>query len=91
MPISSGVGTYSWAPKNRGVKTGNKQRSMIEIEVCSEALTVSLDWIVSNTAEHREPRMFANLETFPHPWKEVGQRIVPAPDTFGNTGTSARE
>lgn len=46
---------------------------------------------MSNTAEHREPRMFPDLETLTHPRKEVGQGIVPAPDAFWNTGTSARE
>ena len=46
---------------------------------------------MSDTAEHCEPRMFPHLKTLTHPGKEVSQRIVPAPDTLWNTGTSARE
>jgi len=35
--------------------------------------------------------MFPDFETFTHPGEEVRQRIVSAPDTFWNTGTSACE
>lgn len=64
---------------------------MIELEVGRDAPTVSLNWIMSNTTEHREPGMLPDLETASHPWEEVGQGIVSAFDTLGNTGTSARE
>lgn len=55
------------------------------------ALTVSLNWIMSNTAKHRESGMFPNLETLPHPREEVGERIVSPLDAFWNTSAAARE
>ena len=51
-------------------------------------LTVSLDGIMSDTAEHGEPRLLTQAKPLPHPWEEMGQAVVPALHALRNASTT---
>jgi len=49
-------------------------------------LTVSLDRIVSDPAQHGEFSIRSQLEPLAHPGKEMGQGIVPSLNSLWDTG-----
>ncbi len=90
VPMSSAVGTYRLAPKKRGVNTRN-QRHHLQIFCRWCPLTIALNGIVSDTAQHRELRLFADAKPLAHPREEMRQAVVPAFDPLGNTSASTGE
>jgi hypothetical protein len=48
------------------------------------ALTVSLNGVMCNAAQHGEAFLFRHLEALAHPREEMGQAEVPTSDAFGD-------
>lgn len=91
VPISSGVGTYRRAPKNSGVSTGNFQLTRDSFIYYGKRLTISLNRIVGNSAEHGEPGVLSNTKALSHPWKVVRKAPLSSLYAFGYASASARE
>lgn len=54
-------------------------------------LTVSLNRIMSNSAQHGEPGLLAQSEPLSHPRKEVSKTVMPPLYTLGNPSATASE
>ena len=87
--MSSEVGTWSWAPRKRGVNTeksvGNQTKRFME------GLTVSLNGIVGDPTQHGEFGGPIQPKPLAHPGEEMRQTEVATSHALGDTGTPTGE